>query len=121
MERIYRIHEAVGEGRYPNCSSLVEDLGVTAKTIQRDITFMRDRLSLPLAYDEQAHGYHYTPDVSTFPVFEIRAEEFDGVAYLENSFGVWTDPERPDLKQEVRIELSGYQHLHQNLWAAYHS
>jgi predicted DNA-binding transcriptional regulator YafY len=34
--------------------------------------------------------------------------DFDGVAYLGSSFGVWTDPERPGFKQEVRIELSGY-------------
>jgi len=223
MKRIYHIHEAVSEGRFPNCSTLAAELEVTAKTIQRDVTFMRDRLGLPLEYDEQAHGYCYTGDVSTFPVFEVGAEElaglflarqaiesvrgtqlektmrevfarltktdlktfgrlaeavlkhrevefgyrklgsdkterrriqpyhlgevdhcwyvigfdharkalrtfalpriralkvrkerfevpddFDGVAYLGSSFGVWTDPERPDFKQEVRIELGGY-------------
>ncbi len=249
MERIYHIHEAVQEGRLPNCSTMAAELEVTAKTIQRDITFMRDRLNLPLEYDDGAHGYRYTADVSTFPVFEVGAEElaglflarqaieavrgtqlertmrevfarltrsmqgrvkfgwadldralsrkprgvartdlklfgrlaeavlrrrevefgyrklgsdrtgkrrvqpyhlgevdqcwyligfdharqalrtfalprirslkvlrgtfevpegFDGVAYLGSSFGVWTDPERPDFKQEVRIELSGY-------------
>lgn len=79
MERIYQIHEAVAEGRLPNCSSLAEDLEVTPKTIQRDITFMRDRLKLPLEYDEQVHGYRYTEDVSNFPVFEIGAEELAGL------------------------------------------
>lgn len=34
--------------------------------------------------------------------------DFDGAAYLGTSFGIWTDPERPDFKQEVRIELTGY-------------
>lgn len=249
MERIYHIHEAVSEGRLPNCSTLADELEVTSKTIQRDINFMRDRLKLPLEYDDQSHGYRYTGDVSTFPVFEVGAEElaglflarqaiesvrgtqleqtmrevfgkltrsmegrvkfawgdldrafsrkpggvtktdlklfgklaeavmdarevefgyrklgadrtetrrlrpyhlgevdhcwylighdidrgalrtfafpriralkvrkerftvpgdFDGPAYLGSSFGIWTDPERPDFKQEVRIELSGY-------------
>ena len=75
MERIYHIHEAVQEGRFPNCSTLAAELEVTPKTIQRDITFMRDRLKLPLAYDDQAHGYYFTADVSTFPVFEVGAEE----------------------------------------------
>ena len=79
MERIYRIHEAVNEGRFPNCSILAAELEVTPKTVQRDINFMRDRLSLPLDYDDQAHGYHYTADVSTFPVFEVGAEELAGL------------------------------------------
>lgn len=79
MERIYRIHEAIAEGRYPNCRILAEELEVTQKTVQRDVTFMQDRLGLPLAYDQQQHGYHYTEDVSTFPVFEVGAGELAGL------------------------------------------
>ncbi len=44
MQRIYVIHEAVKEGTYPNCRTLAERLEVTDKTVQRDITFMRDEL-----------------------------------------------------------------------------
>jgi len=79
MQRIYHIHEAVAEGRLPNCSVLAKELEVTAKTIQRDITFMRDRLQLPLEYDDQSHGYRYTSDVSAFPVFEVSAKELAGL------------------------------------------
>ena len=75
MHRIYVIHEAVQEGSYPNCRTLAERLEVTDKTIQRDITFMRDELQLPLEYDEQLHGYTYSQDVSEFPVFEMGVEE----------------------------------------------
>ena len=35
-------------------------------------------------------------------------DDFDGAAYLGSSFGVWTDPEQPGFRQEVRIELAGY-------------
>jgi hypothetical protein len=31
--------------------------------VQRDINFMRDELHLPLAYDEQRHGYFYEKPV----------------------------------------------------------
>ena len=79
FERIHRIHEAVRDGHFPNCSSLAKKLEVTPKTIQRDITFMRDRLGLPLEYDDQLHGYRYTEDVSSFPVFEVGAEELAGL------------------------------------------
>ncbi len=79
MHRIYVIHEAVKEGSYPNCRTLAERLEVTDKTIQRDITFMRDELQLPLEYDEKLHGYTYCQDVSEFPVFEMGVEELAGL------------------------------------------
>jgi predicted DNA-binding transcriptional regulator YafY len=79
IQRIYVIHEAVQEGRYPNCRTLAERLEVTDKTIQRDITFMRDELNLPLEYDDKLHGYTYTQDVSQFPVFELGAAELAGL------------------------------------------
>ena len=79
MQRIYAIHEAVKQGSYPNCRILAERLDVTDKTIQRDISFMRDELELPLHYDEQLHGYTYSRDVSEFPVFDMGVEELAGL------------------------------------------
>lgn len=79
FQRIHLIHKAVCDGRLPNCSSLAKELEVTPKTIQRDITFMRDRLELPLEYDDALHGYRYTADVSEFPVFEFDASDLAGL------------------------------------------
>ncbi len=56
LHRIHVIHETVKEGTYPNCRKLAEMLEVTDKTIQRDISFMRDELGLPLEYDTHLHG-----------------------------------------------------------------
>lgn len=66
--RIVAIHSSVRRGRFPNCRTLAEEIGVTQKTIQRDVTFMQRELGLPLAYDEFRHGYHYTAPVSDFPL-----------------------------------------------------
>jgi proteasome accessory factor B len=79
IQRIYAIHEAVLEGRYPNCRTLAERLEVTDKTVQRDITFMRDELKLPLEYDNKLRGYLYKQDVSQFPVFQLGAAELAGL------------------------------------------
>ena len=57
MQRIYEIHSTVRSGSLPNCSTLAKILGVDRKTVQRDITFMRDGLGLPLVYCEDLHGY----------------------------------------------------------------
>lgn len=43
--------------------------------IQRDITFMRDELGLPLVHDKFQHGYFYDRDVSDFPVCRTTTDE----------------------------------------------
>ena len=77
--RIYQIHAAIQSGSYPNCFKLAEEIGVERKTIQRDVTFMRDELGLPLVYDDRLHGYYYDRDVSDFPVFQTTAAELAGL------------------------------------------
>lgn len=75
FERMHKIHQAISAGSFPNCSSLARMLEVTPKTIQRDITFMRDSFRLPLVYDQGRHGYHYEGEVDDFPDFEVGSEE----------------------------------------------
>lgn len=75
IERIFTIHEAILRGRHPNCRRLAEEIGVTQKTIQRDITFMQNDLGLPLAYDGVKHGYFYTRSVQDFPMMKFRVED----------------------------------------------
>jgi len=83
--RIYEIHSAILRGQYPNCTKLAERIGVQPKTIQRDISFMRDELKLPLVYDEILHGYFYDKDVSEFPVFQTSVEELAGLFLARNA------------------------------------
>jgi predicted DNA-binding transcriptional regulator YafY len=75
LERIYRIHEVVKRGKYPNCRSLAETLEVTQKTVQRDISFMRDELDVPIEYDAVRHGYFYAKPVEGFPLLNTTAED----------------------------------------------
>lgn len=77
--RIYRIHEAIRAGGFPNCSSIASALEVTPKTIQRDVSYMRDMLGLPIEYDPVQHGFHYTRDTGDFPIFETTADQLAGL------------------------------------------
>lgn len=83
--RIYEIHAAIQSGAYPNCSQLAQRLSVQRKTIQRDITFMRDELNLPIVYVDSLHGYSYDKDVSDFPVFQTSNEELAGLFLARNA------------------------------------
>ena len=111
MERIYKIHEKILAGELPNCSKLAKELEVTAKTIQRDITFMRDRLNLPLEYDEHVHGYRYTADVSHFPVFEFKAADLAGLFLarhaLENVKGTKMEQAMSEVFAKLTSSIEG--------------
>ena len=75
IERIFTIHQAILRGRYPNCRQLAEEIEVTQKTIQRDITFMQRNLGLPLEYDGAKHGYFYGQPVHEFPMMHYNVED----------------------------------------------
>jgi proteasome accessory factor B len=70
-----QIHEHLKRGEPVNCTTLAETLEFSSKTIARDLRFMRDRLKMPLEYDEHAKVWAYTkPDV-TFPTIQATEGE----------------------------------------------
>jgi len=75
LERMVRLHDRLKAGAFPNCRKLALELEVSAKTIQRDIDFMRDRLGLPIEYDQNQFGFYYTEPVASFPNIEVSQGE----------------------------------------------
>jgi proteasome accessory factor B len=75
LERMLRLHDRLKAGAFPNCRKLASELEVSAKTIQRDIDFMRDRLGLPIEYDQLQFGFYYTEPVASFPNIEVSQGE----------------------------------------------
>ncbi|RBP41433.1 putative DNA-binding transcriptional regulator YafY [Roseimicrobium gellanilyticum] len=73
--RIMEIHKCIVAGNYPNCASLAAEIEVSEKSIQRDISFMRDQWGLPLEYDEVRHGYRYTKPVHDFPILQLSKDD----------------------------------------------
>jgi predicted DNA-binding transcriptional regulator YafY len=75
MARMEQIYRAIKTQRRPNCSSLAEKLEVSAKTVQRDIDYMRYQLNLPIEYDQERHGFYFTETVTHFPSVHITESE----------------------------------------------
>src|SRR5512147_1011213 len=75
LERMLQIHQAIQAGHLPNATTLANQLEVSTKSIHRDLEFMRDRLKLPLAYDQQRHGFYYTQAVTSFPALQVTEGE----------------------------------------------
>jgi predicted DNA-binding transcriptional regulator YafY len=80
-----RIHQALQSGRHPNAVVLAAELEVSSKSVHRDLEFMRDRLDLPLAYDPEHKGYHYTQEVSNFPTLQITEGELFALLVAEKA------------------------------------
>ena len=85
LERIMRIHEAVSRGNFPNCHSIARELEVNRKTIQRDISFMKNELNLPVQYDGANHGYFYSRPVNQFPLLKTSAEDLVSLILARNA------------------------------------
>jgi predicted DNA-binding transcriptional regulator YafY len=75
LARMMHMHARLQSRRYPNCRKLADELEVSAKTVQRDIDFMRYRLNLPIEYDQLHFGFYYSEPVSSFPNVEISQGE----------------------------------------------
>jgi predicted DNA-binding transcriptional regulator YafY len=85
LERMMRIHQAIQSGKYPNASTLALELEVCTKSVHRDLDFMRDRLSLPLQYDDERFGYFYTQEVNSFPTLQITEGELFALLVAEKA------------------------------------
>ena len=71
--RLLFIDRKIREGRFPSCASLGEEWEVSAKTIQRDIDYLRDQMGAPIEYDKSRHGLYYS-DKSWFLPAVILSE-----------------------------------------------
>jgi proteasome accessory factor B len=80
-----RIHEKLKGKRFPNCSRLAAELEYSAKTIQRDIDFMRYGLDLPIEFDAVRNGYFYSEPVENFPTVQVTEGELVSLFVAEKA------------------------------------
>jgi predicted DNA-binding transcriptional regulator YafY len=78
-ERFVWFDDQVKGRKYPNATSLAEQFEISAKTAQRDIDFMRDRLLCPLDYDSSQKGYYYNDDTFSLPMVYLSSEELSAL------------------------------------------
>jgi len=89
-ERMTYIHEQLQLDKLPNCSTLATHFEVSAKTIQRDIEFMRDRWALPIEYDEPRHGYYYAQPVENLPLVTMTEGELVALLVAQKAIEQYT-------------------------------
>jgi len=85
LQRMLRIHAAIQSGAYPNTTTLAREIEVSARSLARDLEFMRDSLGLPLSYDAVRHGFFYEGDVGAFPTLQITEGELFALMVAEKA------------------------------------
>jgi predicted DNA-binding transcriptional regulator YafY len=120
LVRMLKIHQALQAGSFPNCRQLAEEQEVAGKTIQRDIDFMRDQLSLPIEYDAGRFGFYYTEPVTSFPTMQISEKELFSLYVAQKAVAEYrgTSLERPladalgrlteGLRDEITVNLQDW-------------
>jgi predicted DNA-binding transcriptional regulator YafY len=78
-ERFVWFDDQARTKKYPNATSLAEQFEISAKTAQRDIDFMRDRLLCPLEYDSSQKGYCYDDETFSLPMIYLSSEELSAL------------------------------------------
>jgi predicted DNA-binding transcriptional regulator YafY len=106
LERMLRIHQAIQARTYPTAVFLAAELEVSAKSIYRDLDFMRDRLGLPLEFDRRHWGFYYTEEVSSFPTIQITHGELFALVVAEKALQQYrgTSFEKPLLSALQKME-----------------
>ena len=114
------IHESVNRGNYPNASTLARKMEVSAKTIHRDIQFMRDRWDLPIEFDPAYNGFKYTRPVDSFPMLQINEGELFALLIaekaLQNYRGTVFEKRLSAAFQKIAESLPDAVSIHLNEW-----
>lgn len=79
FKRLMKLVELIREQKQPvNCLILgtdKENWGVSQKTVQRDIDFLRDQMNAPIAYDRDRKSYYFTEATWSMPALLVSEGE----------------------------------------------
>ena len=108
LDRMVRIHQALQSQTFPNSGTLGRHLEISAKTVHRDVEFMRDRLRLPIEWDSVRNGYYYTRTVTNFPTMHFTEGELVALVVAEKALQQYrgTTFEKPLLSAIKKMEES---------------
>ncbi len=81
--RLLFIDKKIRDRTFPNCATLAEEWEVSAKTIQRDLDYMRTMLDAPMAYDAKMRGYYYTEESFHLPAITLNDSDLFAVFIAE--------------------------------------
>lgn len=118
LERIYFFHQRLKADKFPNAHALMEEFELSRATAHRDISYLRDRLLAPLAFDLSRNGFYYTEDDFALP-FEDSPKILFLMGLLNkmaDEAGLGNLPEMKKLEKRLgQLIAPGYEQLMDNI------
>lgn len=89
LRRVLFIHERLGNYHRADATSLAVSLEVTARTIKRDIEFMRGELGAPIEWEPSTRTYFYSRECDILPLLRLDAAEALALILARETFAAW--------------------------------
>ena len=124
LHRILGIHEYLSKQRYPSLSVLAERFGVSTKIIQRDVSFMKKEMNLPIRNYRDLGGYGYTEEVIDMPAMKLSRQEIFALLVARSSIeqyqgNAFEDPLKSFFKKLLGhlapLDLSEMKEMHKHV------
>lgn len=84
IERLFWFDQQIRDNRWPNASTMARRFEISAKTAQRTIEFLRDRIGAPLIYQPQQRGYCYEDSSFSLPQVPVTQNELLAILLARN-------------------------------------
>ncbi len=98
--RIIKLDNLLSSGKLPPLSTLTDKLGVSQRTLERDIEVLRDYFQAPLYYNRKTRSYVYTDKNYKLKAISMNQEELITVLVLERITRLYAGtPFEPLIKQ----------------------
>ena len=69
LDRAIHVQARLTEGLHTNYSHFMERWGVSRSTVKRDMRYMRDRLNMPIAWDNAKKTFYFSEPFDALPAF----------------------------------------------------
>ena len=86
-----KIREGMRSGIKANCTSMAAEYEVSAKSILRDIDYLRSQRDAPIAYDAKARGYYYTEENYALPALSLNESDLFAICIAEKALRMHED------------------------------
>lgn len=108
LERVFYFHQEIVKNNYPNSKTITDQFEVSVATSRRDISYLRDRLCAPLAFDSKKNGFYYQEDGFHLPFEESPRIVFllAMLSKLADEAGLGGLPEVKQLKNRLSSMIS---------------
>ena len=93
--RIQWLHRKICDMSYPNAKRLAERFGISHRQAQRDVDFLRDKMSAPIKYNYDKKGFYYS-EKYTLPIESTTTNDEDYTGVIASISDETADTPRAD-------------------------